>query len=293
LQTGSILTKMDASNFSELLTSELGQECIVSGTAPVHGGDINACSKLTTNLGLYFVKQNSGHSYPNMFRNEANGLKALSTSSFKIPQVILAGDDFLVLEWLEKEKPSSTFWTQFGQSLAKMHQIQDSQFGFEEDNYIGSLTQSNARKNDWASFFIENRIEIQVKLAVDRGQLSKHLLGKFEQLYSRVEHWFPVEKPSLLHGDLWGGNAMCSLEDKPTLFDPAVYYGHREMDLAMTKLFGGFSAEMYRAYDRVFPLEKGFEERVNLCNLYPLLVHVNLFGGGYAYQVEQILKRFI
>lgn len=260
----------------------------------VHGGDINSAYKLSTNHGEFFVKENDGTRFPKMFMKESNGLKTLTQSPFKVPQVILEKENFLVLEWLEKEREEPIeYWRKRGTSLAELHQITNENFGFSEDNYIGSLPQINTRKENWSAFFIENRLEYQVKLGLDDGRISKDLVMKFEKLYYKFENLFPIEKPSLLHGDLWSGNVMNVIGNTPAIFDPAVYFGHREMDLAMTKLFGGFHRGMYEAYQVSNPLEVGFEERVGLCNLYPLMVHVNLFGGAYEVQVNQILNRLV
>ena len=242
---------------------------------------------------MVFRKRKQRRGTPEMFQKEAAGLEELSKANFKIPKVIVVNDHFLILEWLEiSSKDDKEYWRNFGVNLAKMHQLTANYFGLEMDNYIGSLPQLNSKKTSWTDFFIENRLEIQVKMALDSGKVSGNLPSLFERLYYNLENLFPKEKSSLLHGDLWSGNIMRTKENTPAIFDPAVYYGHREMDLSMTRLFGGFNSEMYNAYEDIFPLESGYDERVELYNLYPLMVHVNLFGGGYVRQVEQILARF-
>ena len=163
-------------------------------------------------------------------------------------------------------------------------------FGLDHDNYIGSLAQSNKKHADWISFFMEERIRPQLKLAMDKKLIDEGTVKQFDKLFDHFDRLIPKEKPALLHGDLWNGNFLVSDSSRAALIDPAVYFGHREMDLAMTTLFGGFDSEFYRAYDEVFPLEKGFEKRVDIHNLYPLLVHVNLFGGGYVRQVKAVLN---
>jgi len=162
----------------------------------------------------------------------------------------------------------------------------------DHNNYIGSLHQSNQKHDKWVSFFIEERLNPQLKLAYDSGKINSSILEKFEVMFLVLEEIFPVEKPSLLHGDLWSGNLMTDNFGNPCLIDPAVYFGFREMDLAMTTLFGGFDSEFYESYQRINHLETGWQERFDICNLYPLLVHVNLFGEGYLSSVKNILKRF-
>jgi fructosamine-3-kinase len=166
-------------------------------------------------------------------------------------------------------------------------------FGLDHENYIGSLTQINSVKSDWLDFYINERLGYQLKMAVDHGKLGSGTVQDFEQFYVFLESFLPSEAPSLLHGDLWGGNLMIGSAGEPVIFDPAVYYGNREVDLAMTRLFGGFSSRFYETYNEEFPLLPGYEDRIDVYQLYPLLVHVNLFGGGYISQVKSILNQFI
>ena len=180
----------------------------------------------------------------------------------------------------------------FGKQLAQLHQNTNTSFGLEESNYIGSLLQQNNLHNNWIDFFINERLKPQIKLARDNGKIDLSTITKFERLYTKLDEIFPEEPPALLHGDLWSGNFMVDEKGGPVIIDPAVYFGHREMDIAMTKLFGGFNQQLYQSYNEHFPLEKGWEQRVDICNLYPLMVHVNLFGGGYLEQVKSILNKF-
>jgi fructosamine-3-kinase len=196
------------------------------------------------------------------------------------------------MEWVEGGIKGQGFWADFGRGLALLHRHTRDHFGLERDNYIGSLVQHNTPASDWPSFFIHQRLEPQLKMARDRKRVEAGMAFRFERLFHQLDKLFPAEPPALIHGDLWSGNFLCDDQGCPVLIDPAVYYGHREMDLAMTKLFGGFDVALYTAYHAEWPLEKGWEERVDLCNLYPLMVHVNLFGGGYVAQVEGVLKRF-
>ena len=180
-----------------------------------------------------------------------------------------------------------------GQRLASLHRCSSEFFGLDDDNYIGSLRQYNHPNSNWINFFIEQRLEVQVKLAINKWRCCPHGgQKKFESLYAKLPSLIASEKPSLVHGDLWSGNLITDDKGEPCLIDPAVYFGNREADLAMTRLFGGFNDEFYSAYEESFPLPQGSEKRIDLYNLYPLLVHVNLFGGSYVHSVEGILRAF-
>jgi fructosamine-3-kinase len=282
---------------AESLQSEFGKETSITDFQNVGGGCINQTAIINTTQGNFFVKWNDKHLYPNMFVAEARGLELLAKSNFlKTPEVVTTGEtedvSFLILENIEQGKRDKSFWEKFGMGLANIHRQSRSQFGLDHDNYIGSLPQINDFKSDWPSFFIEKRLEKQIQLALDSGKIRQREVRLFDQLFKRIPTIFPNEKPALLHGDLWNGNYMVGSDGEPCIIDPAVYYGHREMDLGMTRLFGGFAPEFYQAYNEAFPLETGYEQRLDICNLYPLMVHVNLFGRGYWASVESILRRF-
>jgi fructosamine-3-kinase len=264
---------------------------ILSRTS-IGGGSINNCFRVTTDQGIYFLKENSAEKFPGMFEAEAKGLALLrSADAFCIPEVILQENDQLFLEWLERVPPPANGWRDAGKKLAQLHKHTASSFGLDHANYIGSLPQSNKQHATWAEFFSHERILPQLKLARNEKKIDAALVTKGENFCHALTEIFPAEAPSLLHGDLWSGNFFFS-KKSPAIFDPAVYYGHREMDLAMTKLFGGFDEEFYEAYEEEFPLEKNWKERTDFCNLYPLLVHVNLFGGSYVQDVRAVLERF-
>lgn len=272
-------------------------DVMVSGSKPVSGGCINHCLELQTSSGKIFLKFNDASRYPGMFEAEREGLLLLGAAeAIPVPGVISSGEvrgiSYLLLEWIESGKRIKNFWTDFGISLARLHRHTTGYFGLEGDNYIGSLFQSNHKRTSWIDFFIHERIEPQLKLAKDTAAMGDSTIGMFDSIFAKLDQLIPVEKPALLHGDLWSGNFLANKDGRATLVDPAVYYGHREMDLAMTKLFGGFDPEFYTAYQELVPLEKGFESRADIHNLYPLLVHVNLFGGGYQDQVHSILRKF-
>jgi len=292
-----MLTPSFLRSFEVVLGQKLNKKIHVRRVTPLSGGSINLAAKLDTTAGVFFLKANDAMKYPGMFEKEASGLEKLSsTNTITIPQVIMAGEtqdqSFLVLEFIEGRARQSDFWTSFGTSLALLHKNYGNHFGFEEDNFIGSLRQSNKQHATWINFFIEERLERQLKLAMSGGSMTSDDEKSFSQLYRRLEDLIPIEAPSLIHGDLWSGNFITGKDGHACLIDPAVYYGHREMDLAMSRLFGGFDADFYEAYQQESPLEAGFEDRVDIHNLYPLMVHVNLFGGGYVGQVRSILKRF-
>lgn len=229
-----------------------------------------------------------------MFEAESEGLTEIAgTQSVRVPQPVCAGradgSAYLVLEHLDLEGAGARDFEQLGHELAQMHRATRKQFGWQRDNTIGSTPQVNTPANDWIEFWRQHRLGFQLKLAGDRN-----LMNKGERLMAELGKFFRDyhPAPSLLHGDLWGGNvAACG--GRPVIFDPAVYYGDREADLAMTELFGGFSARFYRAYDEAWPLDAGYKTRKTLYNLYHVLNHFNLFGGGYGAQAGRMLDSLL
>ena len=283
------------------IQNELEQQLrtAVSEFSPIGGGCINRAGKISVSDAHYFIKWNDRLQFPKMLSLEASALQLLrATKTIPTPQVISSGEtarfQFLVLEYLE-QKPSGRkdYWTVFGTQLACLHQQSSKHFGFNENNYIGSLPQNNAYATRWTDFFVNNRIEFQLKKAIDRGLFAKSIIPKFHQLYRKLPQLLPDEIPALLHGDLWAGNLITDQHGMPCVIDPALYYGHREVDLAMTKLFGGFDEEFLHSYKEQYPLVPGLEKRYELYHLYPLLVHANLFAGNYPAQVVSILNRFV
>ncbi len=264
---------------------------------PLSGGSINDAFQIETNKGNFFLKYNNASKYPEMFGKEAKGLSLLrDAGEIDVPEVLHnseAGQDaFLLLEYIGSSGQATDFWEDFGKSLATLHGHHNQRFGLDHDNYMGSLYQNNNFHDGWAGFFIEERLERQVKLARENGAIGRGLVSGFERLYRRLDEIFPETAPSLIHGDLWSGNFMVNAKGRACLIDPAVYWGHPEIDIAMTTLFGGFNSSFYEAYNRHNPLEKGWQNRLDIYNLYPLMVHVNLFGGGYLASVERIIGRF-
>ncbi|MEH2068892.1 MAG: fructosamine kinase family protein [Nostoc sp.] len=263
----------------------------------VGGGCINQGYAVSNGQITYFVKLNQA-SQVAMFEAEALGLEEmLLTASIRTPKVICWGvvdnSSYIVLEWLEMGSGNTKSWQEMGRKLAAMHKASSSQgFGWKINNTIGSTPQINTWTADWVEFYTKHRLGYQFQLAKRRGgnfpQQDK-LLGAIPELLAHQV------QPSLVHGDLWGGNAGCTASGEPVIFDPATYFGDREVDIAMTELFGGFPAAFYNGYNEVFPLDKGYQQRKTLYNLYHILNHFNLFGGGYGSQanrmIEQILQR--
>ncbi len=286
-----------SSSVIDFLSNKTGKSVIISESSSISGGCINEAIHFTTNVGSFFVKWNKSSMYPQMFEKEALGLNLLKQANcVNVPEVIGHGETkdiaWLVLEYINPGIQEKDFWKKFAISLAKQHKISSENFGLDYDNYIGSLPQDNSFKDNWIEFFITQRLEKQIKLALDKGLISSNTIKKFSNLKHFLHEFFPSEKPSLLHGDLWGGNYMVNNKGEACIFDPAVYYGHRLMDIAMSKLFGGFPDEFYEEYNNEYPMGKSWENSIPIANLYPLLVHVNLFGKSYASSVERILNSF-
>ena len=263
----------------------------------VHGGDINNAYCLYTSSGKYFLKTNEEDKFPYMFIKEANGLKLLrDNSSLIVPSVIKTGicyqQQYILLGWLEKGPVQKDTWKDFGNRLAIMHTKSQVYFGLDDENYIGSLKQVNSSHIQWSTFYAECRIMPLVKILFDSSAFSNQDLDNTNSFCNKLADLFPAEPPALLHGDLWAGNYLISSSGCAALFDPAVYFGHREMDIGMTKLFGGFDQQFYNFYKETYPLEKGWEKRLPVAQLYPLLVHAVLFGGHYIGSVKNIFKAF-
>jgi len=264
----------------------------------IGGGCINDCFQITVNSERFFLKINSANQYPNLFQKEKNGLELLGSQNIiRAPKPILCDEvedqQILLLEWIDTGSRTKQFWKTFGEQLVWLHHSTQDHFGLDENNYMGSLPQNNEPQSDWNKFFIDCRLQPQIKLAEEKMLLQKKHLAAFENLYPKLPGIFNDEKPSLLHGDLWNGNFMCDENSQPVLIDPAVYYGHRIVDIAMTTIFGGFDKEFYDSYNYHHPFPKNFREQCDIANLYPLLIHLNLFGSSYLSQIELILNRVI
>jgi protein-ribulosamine 3-kinase len=283
--------------FLSILKQHSDNHQIILSIRAISGGDINKAFKIDTSAGSFFAKLNSATKYPGMFAAEIKGLQLLkNTGTIFIPSIIGQAEtediSMLVLEFEVHQREKKLFWKDFGRNLAHLHKNTWHSFGLDHHNYIGSLSQNNNPSPEWIDFYIICRIEQQIRLARNNKNIDSSDVKLFERLYPHLSEFFPKEKPSLLHGDLWSGNFMTNHEGDACLIDPAVYYGHRLMDIAMSKLFGGFHQEFYEAYHNEYPLEKNWMQAIEIANLYPLMVHVNLFGGGYLSSVKSILKKF-
>ncbi len=261
-------------------------------------GSASLDGKIETESGkFYFLKSGEPG---RVFFCEENGIKEIAAANvIKTPTIVATEEDFILMEFISREEPDSLFFNRLGRSLAKLHKKRSKSFGFYEDNFIGGTPQMNIAKGgmakNWTEFYFEKRILFQFKLAESKGLAAKKLRDNISRLESVIG---PIldsvkESPSLLHGDLWSGNYLCNNSIVPVLIDPAVYYGHREADLAMTRLFGGFPPEFYQAYNEEFPLEQGWQERENIYRLYHVLNHLNLFGTGYLYEAETLINYYI
>jgi fructosamine-3-kinase len=271
-----------------------GQPFVLERQGNVGGGCINTTEVLEGSGRKYFVKLNDA-SRLEMFAAEAEGLRELAQArALRAPQPIchgqVNGSAYLVLEYLELGGGSAQSLEKLGTGLAALHRHTQPQFGWHRANTIGSTPQINTPGDDWVEFYRAHRLGYQLRLAAEQG-CGGALLRQGEQLMDRLESFFESYRPipSLLHGDLWGGNYSATRSGEPVIFDPAVYYGDREADLAMTELFGGFGERFYAAYREAWPLDVGYRVRKTLYNLYHVLNHFNLFGGGYAAQAEHMI----
>lgn len=261
---------------------------------PIAGGDIHDAYRVDLPDGRSVFAKTNERADPALFAREAEGLAWLAEpNALRVPEVLAVGASFLALERIERGAPSARADEALGRGLAALHRAGADGFGWREDNFIGTLHQDNGHEPDWASFYARRRLAPQLALAERAGRASITMRRGFARLFERLPELVgPAEPPARLHGDLWGGNALVADDGAPVLVDPAVHGGHREIDLAMMQLFGGFSERVFAAYREASPLSPGWRERVPLHQLYPLMVHVNLFGGGYVDRVERMLARY-
>jgi len=275
-----------------------GAAFAVESHSPIGGGCINECFWLRGGGREYFVKVNAAAN-ADMFSAEAAGLEEIAGSrTVRVPQPVCHGANatasWLVLEHLELRPGTDGSMRELGRRLASMHRITAREHGWKRDNTIGATTQVNTRSSDWIEFWRELRLAFQLRLAASKGHAGR-LVADGNRLLEKLPAFFPGYEPvpSLLHGDLWSGNAAASAGGEPVIFDPAVYYGDREADLAMTELFGGFPPAFYEAYRAEYPLDAGYATRKQLYNLYHVLNHLNLFGGGYRAQAERMISQLL
>jgi len=300
---------MQTQQFEVLLSEQLAQDIQLQEIRAVHGGDINDAYKLTIkpldsaprDLSLeWFIKLND-HSKLEMFAAEYDGLKEIQGSQCircPVPHSYgqFAGNSFLLMEYIAFAQPKSDSQHQAGLQLAAMHRTLETagRFGWHRDNTIGTTPQSNAYHHDWISFWREERLHPQLELARIKGFSDRDYkagLQLCEQLPELFDGYEP--QPSLLHGDIWGGNIAYDTEGTPVIFDPACYYGDRESDLALTELFGGFGEDFYKAYEAAFSIDQGYRQRKKLYQLYHILNHYHLFGGGYGQQAGEVIRELL
>ena len=259
------------------------------------GGSINQARCLQTTSGTWFVKLNSA-AFIDIFAIEAEALNELrQTQTIRVPQPIThgvsQGNAFLVLEYIEFGSPKPDSHANAGKQLAALHKHTVQQYGWKHDNVIGSTPQKNPLSDSWPEFFRDHRLGYQFDLAQRSGKTFSGQEALMEQIREFFKDYTP--EPSLLHGDLWGGNMNFDAEGNPVIFDPATYYGDRETDIAFTEMFGGFRREFYDAYNQAWPLDSGYNLRKDLYNLYHYLNHHNLFGGGYASTAQALIDRLL
>ena len=279
------------------ISQATGRRFEFAAHVPTSGGYINRTLRIEGKDGRnFFLKLNEVQQYP-VLRSEVAGIETIAaTSTLRVPCIITHGTtdahSYLVLEYLELQPRGDA--SKLGEQLASMHRHTSARFGFEHDNHIGATRQPNAWMDDWIAFFRERRLGFQLQLAREKN-LGGRLITLEDRLLEALPRFFVDHQPapSLLHGDLWGGKHAYLADGTPVIFDPAVYYGDRECDLAMTELFGGFSRDFYTAYRASFPLDVGYPMRRDLYNLYHILNHANMFGGSYVRQSEQMMQKLL
>lgn len=290
---------MNRAQLAEVIGASVGASLRATPASSVHGGSINECYRWESSAGPLFVKVAPARGRA-MFAAEAAGLEELrSANAVRVPRVLGVGGDevsaWLALEWISFGGRSEVAEAALGEQLALQHRRSAPAFGWVRDNTIGSTPQVNTWTPDWVEFFREHRLRYQLDLAARGGYGGNRLRAGGERLLSQLGAFFTDYRPlpSLVHGDLWGGNWAADAADGPVIFDPAVYYADREVDLAMTRLFGGFGVDFYAAYEATWPLDAGARVRVDLYNAYHVLNHLNLFGAGYLGQALTLLDRLI
>jgi fructosamine-3-kinase len=285
----------------DLLETVYAQPVRIESSRSIGGGCINQTLALTLSNGAtVFLKQND-HPPDGMFAKEARGLNLMrqAENGPRIPKVVALPEgpnpQFLIIEYIEEGSPGNGYYERFGQALASMHRTTQDHYGLDHDNFIGSTEQINTPETDALVFFREHRLGFQQKLARERGLLPVAIDKKIDRLRDQLEQRLDLtgEQPALVHGDLWSGNTFADNTGQPCLVDPAVHFGLRETDLAMTELFGRLPQTFYDAYRDAFPQNPGYEERKQLYNLYHLLNHLNLFGGSYLASVESTVNPFV
>lgn len=279
----------------EQLSQRLGVS--ISKIRPISGGDISKAYVIDTQNHRFFCKLHYGTSGKEMFLAEKFGLEAIAaTKTIHTPEIHLCksfnGTAVLVLDFIDSKRVTDSDWRKLGSGLAALHKTSSATFGWKTNNYIGSLPQENTIHIDWATFYIKERLMPQFEMAKTQALLSTGEVPSKEEMIRCCNGFFDSITPSLLHGDLWSGNFLIASDGIPYLIDPAVYFGHNEVDLSMSRLFGGFDSSFYNAYNEHFPTQELEQERKDIYQLYYLLVHLNMFGKRYYPEVKQILTRY-
>ncbi len=282
-------------NYLSYIADKLSEEIV--SVKPLSSGDISSAYLLGTGKRSYFLKVNNKPFALEMFHAEQKGLQAIAnTRTIAVPHVHLVdsyeGNSFLLMDFIFSKRPDGSDYQRLGVELAQLHQCTRADYGFSENNFIGTLPQSNRVHSQWASFYWTERILPQLQKAEKGSLLSQKEIPGENQAITLFSDLFGEVKPSLLHGDLWGGNYLIAGDGTPYLIDPALYYGHSMVDISMSRLFGGFGVEFYNAYHEIIPKPARYVEQIELYQLYYLLVHLNLFGRGYHSSVSSILKRY-
>lgn len=282
----------------KIIQHHLGETTEVKDLEFFYGGNFNLAVRVKLqNEEEYFIKWNQGD-HQGLFEAESQNLDLIGhTATISVPRVIGVGameeKEYLMMECIPSGEKVANYWVDFGEKLARLHKNTSQKgHGLDYTNYLGASTQINSWENNGVVFFTENRLRKQLAQAVYDRKIDSELEEKFESLFEKLPSLLPNEASALIHGDLWSGNAMTNPDGLITLVDPACYYGLREAEIAFTTMFGGFEEPFYEVYNANFPIQKGFHERIPLYNLYPLLVHVNLFGEGYLPAVKKIVASF-
>lgn len=280
----------------QCLSATTGISFSKSSWTPLSGGSINQVFHVVTQSGnQYCCKLNDASKFPQLFASEVAGLQQLAPY-IKVPHVMgldtCGNQQVLLLEWIETSAPDAAFWKKFGEALARLHQVKNKQFGWHQNNYMGALPQANPFEDDWCSFFANNRLLPLGKQSMELKLLTTKEWDALQKLCLRLHLFFPNEEPCMVHGDLWSGNFLCGKTGQPVLIDPATHFAIPAVDLALTTLFGGFAPAFYEAYNYHSPLPANYREQWEICTLYPLLVHLLLFGRSYHGQVADLLRRY-
>lgn len=279
----------------KLLFKEVGSNTFLKEVSPCGGGCISSAAAVKTRNGTFFVKWGQSN---DMYRAEKEGLLLLNDKSgLKIPDIINFGEidsqAYIIMENIEVVPATPSYWENLGTGLAQLHKNTASEHGLDNNNFIGSLYQQNDFHEVWTDFFIKNRLEVQLQLALQKQLIDTPFSQKFRNIYKVIKELVPELEPSLLHGDLWSGNILSANNATAAVIDPAVYFGSREIEMAFSYLFGGFDDLFYQSYEEYFPLEPGFKDRIELYNLYPLMVHLNMFGSGYFGAIRNTIGKYI